>query len=189
MAVRETTRAPDPVDTAPQPGRRPVTSHSQISTIAIDLFTAKGFDETSVDDIAEAAGTPGAPCSATSPARTRSPGGFRRPSRRDAHTARTDPRRPTHRAGPAAGPRDIQRGARRRARQSPPALAAASGSTCATSIFNADVCGLAAGDRRLLRRPARCRRRRTSPCRPSAGCAWVRRWPHTSSGSPIPTPT
>ena len=56
MAVRETTRAPDPVDTAPQPGRRPVTSHSQISTIAIDLFTAKGFDETSVDDIAEAAG-------------------------------------------------------------------------------------------------------------------------------------
>ena len=37
-------------------GRRPLTSRAQISTIAIDLFTERGFDETSVDDIAEAAG-------------------------------------------------------------------------------------------------------------------------------------
>ena len=56
MAVRESTHKPDLLDTAPQPGRRPATSHAQLSTIAIDLFTAKGFDETSVDDIAEAAG-------------------------------------------------------------------------------------------------------------------------------------
>ncbi len=39
-----------------QPGRRPVTSRAQISTVAIDLFTAQGFDETSVDDIADAVG-------------------------------------------------------------------------------------------------------------------------------------
>lgn len=56
MAVRESPHRPGLLDTAPQPGRRPATSHAQLSTIAIDLFTAKGFDETSVDDIAEAAG-------------------------------------------------------------------------------------------------------------------------------------
>ena len=49
-------RVPHPLVPPPQPGRRPVTSHAQISTIAIDLFTRKGFDETSVDDNAEAAG-------------------------------------------------------------------------------------------------------------------------------------
>lgn len=37
-------------------GRRPLTSRAQISAIAIDLFAERGFDETSVDDIAEAAG-------------------------------------------------------------------------------------------------------------------------------------
>ena len=31
MAVRESIRAPEPVDMTPQPGRRPVTSHTQIS--------------------------------------------------------------------------------------------------------------------------------------------------------------
>ncbi|MEH3156174.1 MAG: mycofactocin system transcriptional regulator [Gordonia paraffinivorans] len=38
------------------PGRRPSTTRSRISAIAIDLFTERGFDETSVDDIAAAAG-------------------------------------------------------------------------------------------------------------------------------------
>lgn len=38
------------------PGRRPITSRAQISSLAIGLFSTKGFDETSVDDIAEAAG-------------------------------------------------------------------------------------------------------------------------------------
>ncbi|NED70572.1 TetR family transcriptional regulator, partial [Streptomyces sp. SID10244] len=37
-------------------GRRPVTSRAQISTVAIDLFTARGFEETSVDDVADAVG-------------------------------------------------------------------------------------------------------------------------------------
>ncbi|MDL9937894.1 mycofactocin system transcriptional regulator [Gordonia sp. ABSL1-1] len=37
-------------------GRRPATSRAQLSAIAIDLFTVRGFDETSVDDIADAAG-------------------------------------------------------------------------------------------------------------------------------------
>ncbi|MDY6809291.1 MAG: mycofactocin system transcriptional regulator [Actinomycetota bacterium] len=49
--------APSPSSTpANQPGRRPVTSRAQISAIAIDLFTARGFEETSVDDVAEAVG-------------------------------------------------------------------------------------------------------------------------------------
>ena len=40
----------------PQPGRRPSTTRAQISATAINLFTTVGFEETSVDDIAEAAG-------------------------------------------------------------------------------------------------------------------------------------
>lgn len=49
-------------ETAPEartgsaPGRRRATSRAQISTTAIDLFTTAGFEETSVDDIANAAG-------------------------------------------------------------------------------------------------------------------------------------
>ena len=38
------------------PGRRPSTTRARISAIAIDLFTDRGFEETSVDDIAAAAG-------------------------------------------------------------------------------------------------------------------------------------
>lgn len=38
------------------PGRRPITSRAQISALAIHLFTNRGFEDTSVDDIAEAAG-------------------------------------------------------------------------------------------------------------------------------------
>lgn len=37
-------------------GRRPVTSRSEIEHIALDLFTDRGFDTTTVDDIAAAAG-------------------------------------------------------------------------------------------------------------------------------------
>ncbi|WP_214368040.1 mycofactocin system transcriptional regulator [Pseudonocardia sp. H11422] len=37
-------------------GRRPVTSRSEIEHIALDLFTRRGFDTTTVDDIAQAAG-------------------------------------------------------------------------------------------------------------------------------------
>jgi mycofactocin system transcriptional regulator len=43
--------------TAPRrAGRRPVTSRSEIEHIALDLFTERGFDTTTVDDIAAAAG-------------------------------------------------------------------------------------------------------------------------------------
>jgi mycofactocin system transcriptional regulator len=38
------------------PGRRPISSRARISALAIGLFTTRGFEETSVDDIAEAAG-------------------------------------------------------------------------------------------------------------------------------------
>ena len=37
-------------------GRRRTTSWEHISHVAIDLFTAQGFDEVSVDDVAAAAG-------------------------------------------------------------------------------------------------------------------------------------
>jgi TetR/AcrR family transcriptional regulator, regulator of mycofactocin system len=37
-------------------GRRPTTTKSKITDAAIDLFTEAGFDETSVDDVAAAAG-------------------------------------------------------------------------------------------------------------------------------------
>jgi len=37
-------------------GRRPVTSRNEIEHIALDLFSARGFDSTTVDDVAHAAG-------------------------------------------------------------------------------------------------------------------------------------
>lgn len=37
-------------------GRRPLTSRAQISAVAIDMFTDRGFAETSVDDVADAVG-------------------------------------------------------------------------------------------------------------------------------------
>lgn len=37
-------------------GRRPSTTQDRISTVALELFAAQGFDETSVDEVAEAAG-------------------------------------------------------------------------------------------------------------------------------------
>lgn len=47
-------------DVQPEPqhrvGRRRSTSWEHISNVAIDLFAARGFDEVSVDDVAEAAG-------------------------------------------------------------------------------------------------------------------------------------
>jgi TetR/AcrR family transcriptional regulator, regulator of mycofactocin system len=39
-----------------RPGRRPVTSRSEIEHIALDLFSERGFETTTVDDIAAAAG-------------------------------------------------------------------------------------------------------------------------------------
>ena len=41
---------------AATPGRRPITTRDEISEIAIDMFTESGFENTSVDDIADAAG-------------------------------------------------------------------------------------------------------------------------------------
>src|ERR1700712_496856 len=37
-------------------GRRPSTTRGQIADVAIDLFTARGFDAVNVDDVAAAAG-------------------------------------------------------------------------------------------------------------------------------------
>lgn len=46
-----------PIRDAPRrAGRRPITSRSEIEHIALDLFTERGFDTTTVDDIAAAAG-------------------------------------------------------------------------------------------------------------------------------------
>lgn len=43
------------VDT-PRIGRAPATTHGELSTLALGLFLERGFDATTVDDIAEAAG-------------------------------------------------------------------------------------------------------------------------------------
>lgn len=40
----------------PRVGRRPATTRDQIAAVAMELFTEHGFDEVSVDDVAEAAG-------------------------------------------------------------------------------------------------------------------------------------
>nr|WP_255375605.1 mycofactocin system transcriptional regulator [Saccharomonospora sp. CUA-673] len=39
-----------------RPGRRPSTSHGELERVAFELFARTGFDETTVDDIAKAAG-------------------------------------------------------------------------------------------------------------------------------------
>ena len=46
------TVAPGP----PRPGRRPSTTRDELTHLALELFTAKGFDATTIDDIALAAG-------------------------------------------------------------------------------------------------------------------------------------
>ena len=40
----------------PRIGRRPSTTHAQLEAVALELFVSGGFDETSIDDIATAAG-------------------------------------------------------------------------------------------------------------------------------------
>ena len=44
------------VTTSPRIGRAPATTHGELSTIALELFLERGYDETTVDDIAAAAG-------------------------------------------------------------------------------------------------------------------------------------
>ncbi|MFH8249355.1 mycofactocin system transcriptional regulator [Microbacterium sp. B2969] len=46
----------EPVAGPRRPGRAPVTTHGELSRIALELFLAKGFDETTMDDVALAAG-------------------------------------------------------------------------------------------------------------------------------------
>ena len=43
-------------DTAPRVGRRRSTTGDHITTVALDLFAERGFDDVSVDDVARAAG-------------------------------------------------------------------------------------------------------------------------------------
>lgn len=50
---------PSTSDTVPrsrQPGRRPLTSHAELCQVGLRLFLEEGFDQTTVDDIAAAAG-------------------------------------------------------------------------------------------------------------------------------------
>lgn len=55
-ARRKTPGEELPEDDAPRPGRRPVTTRDELTHIALELFAAKGFDATTIDDIAAAAG-------------------------------------------------------------------------------------------------------------------------------------
>ncbi len=52
--TRDTTGAPG--DAAVRPGRAPATTHGELSRIALTLFLERGFDETTIDDIVNAAG-------------------------------------------------------------------------------------------------------------------------------------
>lgn len=47
---------PEPENEPPRVGRSPSTSQAELSHIALELFVTRGFDETTVDDIAAAAG-------------------------------------------------------------------------------------------------------------------------------------
>ena len=43
-------------DAAVRPGRRPATTRAELAQVALAMFTERGFDETTVEDIAAAAG-------------------------------------------------------------------------------------------------------------------------------------
>ncbi|MEV1135815.1 mycofactocin system transcriptional regulator [Rhodococcus coprophilus] len=47
---------PERREPSPRTGRRPSTTRESLAAVGIELFRTRGFDETSVDDIAEAAG-------------------------------------------------------------------------------------------------------------------------------------
>ncbi|WP_111719922.1 mycofactocin system transcriptional regulator [Homoserinimonas sp. OAct 916] len=52
MALQNALREPE----ARRLGRKPATSRAELSRVALELFSTRGFDETTTDDIAEAAG-------------------------------------------------------------------------------------------------------------------------------------
>lgn len=57
MKVDVTSRSPEPVAVpADRAGRRPVTSRGELERTALELFAERGFEATTVDDIAAAAG-------------------------------------------------------------------------------------------------------------------------------------
>src|SRR5580704_1479928 len=64
----------DQPDGGGQPGRRRATSQAELEHVAFDLFEANGFEQTTVEDIATAAGIGAGRSSATSPPRATSPG-------------------------------------------------------------------------------------------------------------------
>ncbi|MEU0512098.1 mycofactocin system transcriptional regulator [Amycolatopsis sp. NPDC006125] len=43
-------------DPAPRAGRKPITSRAEVEHVAFELFASRGFDRTTIDDIAKAAG-------------------------------------------------------------------------------------------------------------------------------------
>jgi mycofactocin system transcriptional regulator len=47
---------PATAESRPRMGRTPATTHGQLSHVALALFRERGFDETTIDDIVEAAG-------------------------------------------------------------------------------------------------------------------------------------
>ncbi len=55
VLVSPSTRCPTG-DAAARPGRRPATTHARIEAVALQLFAERGFDATTVDQIAAAAG-------------------------------------------------------------------------------------------------------------------------------------
>jgi TetR/AcrR family transcriptional regulator, regulator of mycofactocin system len=54
--VTRTSRTDESDPVATRPGRRPATTQAEISHVALELFAHRGFDATTVDDIAAAAG-------------------------------------------------------------------------------------------------------------------------------------
>jgi len=54
--VKEVTEVRSRRNPSSRIGRRPTTTRDRIAAVGIDLFATRGFDDTSVDDIAEAAG-------------------------------------------------------------------------------------------------------------------------------------
>ncbi len=187
-------------------GRRRSTTWDHISSVAIDLFAARGFDEVSVDDVAEAAGIARRTLFRYYPSKNAIPwGDF------DAHLdhirellADLDPDVAISDAS-AHGIVGVQHASTKRRRPAPATDAGDPGDGGAAGLLDDHVCGLARRRRRIrrarrlaceARRPGRPRRwpgrcwgwhsRPTNTGWPTSRCHWPMRsaMPSTWSGRP-----
>ena len=156
-----------------RPGRPPGTSRRAVSRTALEMFAERGFDETTVDDIADAVG--GEPPDAVSLLRLEERHGLGR-FRLGPGAAQTLPgrnnQRPAVARGAAGSGRRVEPLRGRSAPRAQDPHAADHGRARAPGALDAPLRGMARGDRRVRSEPARVRSRSSGPPDRRACCPW-----------------